>query len=223
MLTGGGLALEHFYRQFTIIDFLSMFIPGAATILLINITVLPLVSPWSAFFPSGSTIGLSISFIVLSYLAGHIICQITKPLEKLSCFVCTLSQMRSAYTPYAQQKAAALGLTSYLPALGDDQVQELFWRRIYYFTLNRSECSRLRLMHGFYGLFRSLTGTSILAILCLLWYGHTQLHCLIIPVLCCLAASLLFLYRALKFYKVYLETMFETFLLIAESTGRPAI
>lgn len=215
--------MEHFYRQFTIIDFLSMFIPGAATILLINITVLPLAAPWIAFFPSDSTIGLSIYFIVLSYLAGHIICQITKPLEKLRCFDYILTQLRETYTPYVERKVEALSLTAYLPAFTNGQVPKLFWRRIYYFTLTNSECSRLRLMHGFYGLFRSLTGTSILAILCLLWYGHIQRNCLIIPVLCCLAASLLFLYRALKFYKIYWETTFETFLLIAESTGRPAI
>lgn len=190
-----------------------MFIPGAATILLINITVLPLDAPWSAFFPSDSTIGLSIYFIVLSYLAGHIICQITKPLEKLGCFDHILAQLRQTYTPYVEQKAAALSLTDYIPDSTNGQVPELLWRRIYYFTLTNSECSRLRLMHGFYGLFRSLTGTAILAILCLLWYGYTRQNCPIIPVLCCLAASLLFLFRALKFYKIYLETMFETFLL----------
>ena len=141
----------------------------------------------------------------------------------MRCFEHTLTQLRETYTPYVEQKAAALSLTAYLPALTNGQIPKLFWRRIYYFTLTNSECSRLRLMHGFYGLFRSLTGTAILAILCLLWYGYTQQNCPIIPVLCCLAASLLFLYRALKFYKIYLETMFETFLLIAESTGRPAI
>lgn len=215
--------MDHFYRQFTIIDFLSMFIPGAATILLINITVLPLAAPWSAFFPSDSTIGLSVYFIVLSYLAGHIICQITKPLEKLRCFDHMLTQLRETYIPYAERKVAALSLTAYLPARNNGQVPKLFWRRIYYYTLTNSECSRLRLMHGFYGLFRGLTGTSMLAIPCLLWYGHSQNIFLIIPILCCLATSLLFLCRTLKFYKIFLETMFESFLLIAESTERPAI
>lgn len=180
-------------------------------------------APWIAFFPSDSTISLSIYFIVLSYLAGHIICQLTKPLEKLPCFDHTLTQLREAYTPYVKQKAAAISLTAYLPALTNGQLPKLFWRRIYYFTLNNSECSRLRLMHGFYGLFRSLTGTSLLTIPCLLWYGHTQRNCLILPILCCLAASLLFLHRALKFYKIYWETTFETFLLITESAVRPTI
>lgn len=209
--------MDHFYRQFTVIDFLSMFIPGAAAVLAVSMTMLPVTAPWYAFFGSDSVIGLSIYFVVISYLVGHMLCQLTKPLERLSFFNKPLTQLRSEYETYVQQKAEKLGLNTYLPQHSGTQTTKMLWRRVYYFTLTHAECSRLRLMHGFYGLFRSLTGTVIVIIFCcfaqiwiLRWY-------LLLAVVCCGVFFVFCFCRAVKFYIVYQQTLFETFLLADES------
>lgn len=199
------------YRQFTVIDFLSMLIPGAVVVLVANWVGVPFVALWTAFVPDGS-IGLTLYLVVLSYLVGHVLSQVTKPLEKLSGFQNSEREMRTEYEDMVMKKAEELGLTEYIPK--DQREEKLLWRRVQYCVLQRADCQRLRLMQGFYGLCRSSVASVMVVWLCLC------VHAGIAPGIWCVytvvgAVSVVMLtVRGNKFRRKYLETMYESFLLL---------
>ena len=199
------------YRQFTVIDFLSMLIPGAVVVLVANWVGVPFVALWTAFVPDES-IGLTLYLVVLSYLVGHVLSQVTKPLEKLSGFQNSEREMRTEYEDMVMKKAEELGLTEYIPK--DQREEKLLWRRVQYCVLQRADCQRLRLMQGFYGLCRSSVASVMVVWLCLC------VHAGIAPGIWCVytvvgAVSVVMLtVRGNKFRRKYLETMYESFLLL---------
>lgn len=205
------------YRQFTVIDFLSMLIPGAVVVLVANWVGVPFVALWTAFVPDGS-IGLTLYLVVLSYLVGHVLSQVTKPLEKLSGFQNSEREMRTEYEDVVMKKAEELGLTEYIPK--DQREEKLLWRRVQYCVLQRADCQRLRLMQGFYGLCRSSVASVMVVWLCLC------VHAGIAPEMWCVytvigvVGVIMLTMRGKKFRKKYLETMYETFLLLESVSGK---
>lgn len=205
------------YRQFTVIDFLSMFIPGAVVVLVANWAGVPLVALWTSFVPDGS-LGLTLYLVVLSYLVGHVLSQVTKPLEKLSGFQNSEREMRTEYEDVVMKKAEELGLTEYIPK--DQREEKLLWRRVQYCVLQRADCQRLRLMQGFYGLCRSSVASVMVVWLCLC------VHAGIAPEMWCVytvigvVGVIMLTMRGKKFRKKYLETMYETFLLLESVSGK---
>ena len=199
------------YRQFTVIDFLSMLIPGAVVVLVANWAGVPFVALWTAFVPDGS-IGLTLYLVVLSYLVGHVLSQVTKPLEKLSGFQNSEREMRTEYEDMVMKKAEELGLTEYIPK--DHREEKLLWRRVQYCVLQRADCQRLRLMQGFYGLCRSSVASVMVVWLCLC------VHAGIAPGIWCVytvvgvVSVVMLTVRGNKFRRKYLETMYESFLLL---------
>lgn len=199
------------YRQFTVIDFLSMLIPGAVVVLVANWVGVPFVALWTAFVPDGS-IGLTLYLVVLSYLVGHVLSQVTKPLEKLSGFQNSEREMRTEYEDMVMKKAEGLGLTEYIPK--DQREEKLLWRRVQYCVLQRADCQRLRLMQGFYGLCRSSVASVMVVWLCLC------VHAGIAPGIWCVytvvgvVSVVMLTVRGNKFRRKYLETMYESFLLL---------
>lgn len=199
------------YRQFTVIDFLSMLIPGAVVVLVANWVGVPFVALWTAFVPDGS-IGLTLYLVVLSYLVGHVLSQVTKPLEKLSGFQNSEREMRTEYEDVVMKKAEELGLTEYIPK--DQREEKLLWRRVQYCVLQRADCQRLRLMQGFYGLCRSSVASVMVVWLCLC------VHAGIAPGIWCVytvvgvVSVVMLTVRGNKFRRKYLETMYESFLLL---------
>lgn len=203
--------MEHMYRQFTVIDFLSMFVPGAAVVLVANWTGIPLAQLWTSFVPEG-TLGLTLYLIVFSYLVGHVLSQLTKPLEQLSGFQNSQKEIRSEYMDMVLKKAEKLGLTEYIPK--DQRGEALLWRRVQYCVLQYTDCQRLRLMQGFYGLCRSSVAAVSLVWLCLcihvgkapqVWCAYAVVGVMGIVILTV---------RGNKFRRKYLETMYENFLLL---------
>lgn len=203
--------MEHMYHQFTVIDFLSMFVPGAAVVLVANWVGVPLVELWTSFIPEG-TLGLTLYLIVLSYLVGHVLSQLTKPLEKLSGFQDLQREIQSEYMDMVLKKAERLRLTEYIPK--DQRGKTLLWRRVQYCVLQNTDCQRLRLMQGFYGLCRSSVAALGVVWLCLcihvgkapkMWCTYTVVGVMGIVVL---------MVRGKKFRRKYLETMYENFLLL---------
>lgn len=73
--------MEHFLKQFTVIDFLSMSVPGGCLILAWNYYVGGVNEPVIQFFGESTAI-LAIYFVMLSYLAGMMLQELSKPLEK---------------------------------------------------------------------------------------------------------------------------------------------
>lgn len=188
-----------------------MLIPGAVVVLVANWVGVPFVALWTAFVPDGS-IGLTLYLVVLSYLVGHVLSQVTKPLEKLSGFQNSEREMRTEYEDMVMKKAEELGLTEYIPK--DQREEKLLWRRVQYCVLQRADCQRLRLMQGFYGLCRSSVASVMVVWLCLC------VHAGIAPGIWCVytvvgvVSVVMLTVRGNKFRRKYLETMYESFLLL---------
>ena len=188
-----------------------MLIPGAVVVLVANWAGVPFVALWTAFVPDGS-IGLTLYLVVLSYLVGHVLSQVTKPLEKLSGFQNSEREMRTEYEDMVMKKAEELGLTEYIPK--DQREEKLLWRRVQYCVLQRADCQRLRLMQGFYGLCRSSVASVMVVWLCLC------VHAGIAPGIWCVytvvgvVSVVMLTVRGNKFRRKYLETMYESFLLL---------
>lgn len=188
-----------------------MLIPGAVVVLVANWVGVPFVALWTAFVPDGS-IGLTLYLVVLSYLVGHVLSQVTKPLEKLSGFQNSEREMRTEYEDMVMKKAEELGLTEYIPK--DHREEKLLWRRVQYCVLQRADCQRLRLMQGFYGLCRSSVASVMVVWLCLC------VHAGIAPGIWCVytvvgvVSVVMLTVRGNKFRRKYLETMYESFLLL---------
>ena len=208
--------MNHFYQQFTIIDFLEMFMPGAITILNLNWCGLPLTDFWYAFFPEGM-LGISVYFIVMSYLAGHLLCQITKILEKIPSFQKPKKSVEKYYIDAVEKKAHSLGLLEYLPELKtSSKYHALILRRVYYFVLTNTDCRRLRLMHGFYGLCRASIGATAIAASCFVAKMQDNQTLCITAVMSCIGIIILLWIRAKKFSRIAAETTYESFLIYNE-------
>lgn len=199
------------YRQFTVIDFLSMLIPGAVVVLVANWVGVPFVALWTAFVPDGS-IGLTLYLVVLSYLVGHVLSQVTKPLEKLSGFQNSEREMRTEYEDMVMKKAEELGLTEYIPK--DQREEKLLWRRVQYCVLQRADCQRLRLMQGFYGLCRSSVASVMVVWLCLCVHAGMAPGIWCVYTVVGVVSVVMLTVRGNKFRRKYLETMYESFLLL---------
>ena len=199
------------YRQFTVIDFLSMFIPGAVVVLVANWVGVPFVALWTAFVPDGS-IGLTLYLVVLSYLVGHVLSQVTKPLEKLSGFQNSEREMRTEYEDMVMKKAEELGLTEYIPK--DQREEKMLWRRVQYCVLQRADCQRLRLMQGFYGLCRSSVASVMVVWLCLCVHAGMAPGIWCVYTVVGVVSVVMLTVRGNKFRRKDLETMYERFLLL---------
>lgn len=214
--------MNHFYQQFTIIDFLQMFLPGAITILSMNWCGVPLTDFWYAFFPEG-ILGISVYFIVMSYLAGHLLCQITKILERFSSLEQASKRLDDRYANAVTEKATALGLLNYLPENEENpenkenkenSYQSIISRRIYYYVLMNTDNKRLQLMRGFYGLCRTSIGATLIAGVC---FGYKLRQydprlCIGVAAICVFLIVLLW-FRAIKYRKIATETNYEFFLI----------
>ena len=205
------------YRQFTVIDFLSMLIPGAVVVLVANWVGVPFVALWTSFVPDGS-LGLTLYLVVLSYLVGHVLSQVTKPLEKLSGFQNGEREMRTEYEDMVMKKAEELGLTEYIPK--DQREEKLLWRRVQYCVLQRADCQRLRLMQGFYGLCRSSVAAVIVVWLCLCIHAGIAPEMWSVYTVIGVVTVIMLTVRGNKFRRKYLETMYESFLLIGSVPER---
>lgn len=73
--------MDQFLKQFTIIDFLSMFVPGGILILAWNYYIGDVTGPVSSFFGEQALI-LAVYFVMISYLMGMALQEISKCLEK---------------------------------------------------------------------------------------------------------------------------------------------
>lgn len=186
--------MNHFFKQFTIIDFLSFFIPGAGTVLIFHLWVLPISCPIDAFFGANG-IAKGFYFILLSYFAGQILSELTKPLESFKRFqIFTLvdTKTREKYWSEMMVKAAILGITA--PASGSQEEQkEKQWRYIYHFVLLNCDCSKLRLLKGFSGMCRSGIATSVACII-MAWIHYWNNPCRILEatVFCILLIAVLY-------------------------------
>lgn len=72
--------MDHFLKRFTIIDFLSMFVPGGITILALNYYMGGVLEPFQRFFGE-QDLALAAYFILISYLTGMVLQELSKFLE----------------------------------------------------------------------------------------------------------------------------------------------
>lgn len=76
----GKSIVGHFVKRFTLIDFLGYTVPGAAIILLSEYYLGGIKELWTNFF-GNQVVLLTVYFILLSYLAGTVLHEISQPID----------------------------------------------------------------------------------------------------------------------------------------------
>lgn len=211
--------MEHFVKKFTIIDFLSMFIPGGILILAWNYYVGGVLEPFYQFFGKQDII-LAGYFIAISYLTGMVLQEISKPLENNWGYI--LDELNEKWQNDSKIKNNYMNhLATSLEDVQQTDGKSVVGRKIYlYVADNPIAGSKLELFHAFYIMARIsfvvFIGICILSILCGSGSTSACTNKLIVPVVSAIAAYLMY-HRSKRFYKLTYERAYRDFLKLSNS------
>lgn len=98
--------MKHFWEDFTVIDFMGMFISGALFVLVTDDAPFPFKRLCIHFFGEDNPLALGIYFVIFSYMIGTFFIECSKNLEKLFCKKLVGSQyaQSNAYDENSQVK-----------------------------------------------------------------------------------------------------------------------
>lgn len=207
--------LKHIIKRFTIIDLLGMAVPGAMLVLAWNFYFGGITAPVEHLFGE-SGIALTLYFVVISYLAGMLVQEISKPLEKL-----LSSGVKSVNEEWQNNSAVK---RYYSKKFGEKDSEKEMERKVFLFVsdLNINE-SKLDLFHSFYSMARN--SIAAIAVIVLLWLASRCAYCKeIIEEYDILLMGLCFVpvmwVRGCRFYALTQERAYRDFLNICENSER---
>ena len=210
--------MEHFIKQFTIIDFLSMAVPGSCLILAWNYYVGGVTAPVIQFFGENTVI-LVVYFIMLSYLSGMLLQELSKHLEK--------NWVKDLDTLHAEWQSAPKIKEYYQNHFGRSIEEarvnggsQRVGREIFLCVSDPGLAgSKLNLFQAFYGMGRNST---VAAFLIFVIAGISVCHQsaisasdLLTPVLCPVLAGIMYV-RSRRFYRITQERAYRDFLILGE-------
>ncbi len=216
----GKSSLLHLIRRFTIIDFLGYLIPGSIVTLSLNYRFNGIFkAPFQDFFGE-QTVLLALYFLVLSYLVGTVIHEISKPLDLLI--------NKKLYRP--QKGREALGNTKYYyeqifllsPSSGQTSSvasettnDQIHFEKIYHWIQPRLDDTKVPLFHAFSTLSR--TGTVTVLVVALLYWTAPSLQpfkfctSFFLQVFLVVALMLLLIGRCYRFKKTSMKYIYDYF------------
>ena len=210
--------MEHFIKQFTIIDFLSMAVHGSCLILAWNYYVGGVTAPVIQFFGENTVI-LVVYFIMLSYLSGMLLQELSKHLEK--------NWVKDLDTLHAEWQSAPKIKEYYQNHFGRSIEEarvnggsQRVGREIFLCVSDPGLAgSKLNLFQAFYGMGRNST---VAAFLIFVVSGLVLLHRdvlspgdLLTPVLCPVLVGIMYV-RSKRFYRITQERAYRDFLILGE-------
>lgn len=204
--------IDHFLRKFTVIDFLSMFVPGGVVILALNYYVGGVTEPFYRFF-GRQDLMLVGYFVLISYVTGMLIQEVSKFLERL--WAADLAEKHEKWQEKdcikeKYQECFGVDLETEQGKDGKDEVG----RKIYLHVADRPENgSRLELFKAFSLMARN--GVVTVFIVCVLAIGFGQFRTpwgKSVVVLASLIAALLMERRGRRFYLLNCERAYRDFL-----------
>jgi len=224
--------MQDFFKQFTIIDFLAMFIPGGCFILLLNAgDVLPLTKLCTAFFGENG-VALSFYFVILSYLTGSLLHECGKPLEKL--LRLTPEDYLRKPKKGKESQTHRLLREKLCGANGEIRSCDEAYSYVKIMVQGKGEYQKRRLFSAFYGMSRTMLVTIPLTILIFLLAGRADWIIRVSAFSCVwvnrtatavcnglllLLTLLLLGRRTRRFRKLCFDYAFQEYLCLQEGTG----
>lgn len=212
--------MEHFLKQFTVIDFLSMSVPGGCLILAWNYYVGGVNEPVIQFFGESTAI-LAIYFVMLSYLAGMMLQELSKPLEKK--WVRDLDDLNAEWQN--TQKIAEYYKNHFGLSIKEAQANggsQKVGREIFLCVSDPPITgSKLNLFQAFYGMGRNSTAAAFLIFVISVIFGFVLVHRkvspgdLLMPMLYLVLAVIMY-FRGKRFYRITQERAYRDFLVWGE-------
>lgn len=165
--------LHHIVKRFTIIDLLGMAVPGAMVVVTWNFYFGGITVPVESLFGE-SGIALALYFIAISYLAGMMIQEASKPLEKfMSSGVKLVNEKWQNNSVVMQLYSDKFWIKD--PKRGKrDRVEEIGRNVFLYVSDSNTDGSKLDLFHAFYSMARNSIAAMIVIVL--LW-GFSRFTC----------------------------------------------
>lgn len=149
--------MKHVTKQFSLIDFLGIALPGAILALTVNYYVWDLAAPCNDFFGKNAAV-LSVYFVALSYLCGSALHQMGIYLEKR-----LLPNEENVFATHCQQQAIEAAyrrqfLTSF-PGDNNNGAQIQAGREIFHHVQSKGRPQRILIFSAFYAMSRTLLVT----------------------------------------------------------------
>lgn len=227
--------MQKFLNEFTLIDFLSMWLPGAVCLLTWNYYFDGVAEPITRLFGE-QDFALVVYFVACSYLIGTLFQEISQPIKKqidkteeVIDYINKIKKNKSiqnAYNKLSLSKYGKLSLSNQVQenkasnGLGQDEMV----RSIYLYTNYKKVAgSKQTLYHSFYSLARNSICADLFICLvhCLNLIVKAQIEPsqFIVPVLC-LLLLLIIINRCIRFRCSFLESIYCDFLILYEDQKR---
>lgn len=146
--------MEQVIKQFSLIDFLGIALPGAALILTVNYYIWDLTTPCIKFFGL-NTIVLAVYFVALSYLCGGILHQLGMGIERL------LPDEKNVFDSHYQREAIKKVYEQRFDTpFPDDAISQIkAGREIFHHVQRKNRSQRIVTFSAFYAMSRTLLAT----------------------------------------------------------------
>ncbi len=201
--------MDHFLKKFTVIDFLGMFVPGAAVMLLWNYYSGGITEPFHAFFGEQPAI-LVFYFVFCSYFMGMLLQEASKPMDSL---LIQLKKVKQAHQNGQQElKVKQLYRACFGKKVTDVTPQEV-WRNIYLHVQSQISQSKVPLFRAFSAMGRTCSAASIVIALLYLYAVYTGAAVWSpFSLAACAVTLLAMLRRYVRFYAISVEYTYAIFI-----------
>lgn len=221
--------MQKFLNEFTLIDFLSMWLPGAICLLTWNYYFDGVAEPITRLF-GDQDFALVVYFVACSYLIGMLLQEISQPIKYLIDFNGKIKKLKATPNESIQNAYDKLSLSKYGKLSLSNQAQKNkksnslgqneMVRSIYLYTnYKRVAGSKQTLYHSFYSLARNSICADLFICLvhCLNLSVKAQIEYsqFIVPVLCLLLLPII-INRCIRFRCLFLESIYCDFLILYE-------
>ena len=191
--------MEPIVKQFTLIDFLGIFAPGAVMTLAVHFYVWDLTLPFQKFFGENAVM-LAVYFIVLSYLCGSLLHQLGATVENWLSRQFGERNLHQEYLVRSEVQAAyEKHFHRIFPADITGQVKA--GKDIYHYVQKRERPQRILIFSAFYTMGRSMAVTLLGVMLITGIANWKELQKVWLLLLCYAIAILLFILRWKRFEK----------------------
>lgn len=231
--------MDHFLKSFSVIDFLGIFAPGALVTLAYNYYLGGVTKPFTSFFANQS-ITLVIYFVFLSYLAGILLQELSKPLEKIICYErkChrdwqenpgimelynkifkqpAMTRRQSGHSSFQRQSSGCI--TDKKIKKEEKKREKEVWLKIYRYVQPEIKEIKIPLFHAFASMARSCSVAALLVM------GINREACRRnletatdnrATSLICAGIAVLMLWRCRRFHKLVIHYSYTSFLQMAD-------
>lgn len=210
--------MDHFLKRFTVIDFLSMFMPGGVLILALNYYMGGMTEPVCQFF-GNQILFIAVYFVAISYLSGMLLQEVSKFLEKF--LIRKLDTVHNEWLSIPQMDIyyrAAFGRT--IEQAKSQYGTPKLGRQIYLYVSDPEiSGSKLSLFHAFYSMSRNGFIASLLIFVISTLDQVSQdffsIDGLMVPTFSLFFAFTMLL-RSMRFYRITQERAYRDFLKLGE-------